>query len=285
MVNSVNKIIFFRELYGVGVEKTQLIMKSFTSPSNKKLEIQTVSSNYHIEMTPSDVGIYDRVVVQDLVKEMAQTSQIESTSQRSFKVVVLCEADSLTRDAQHGLRRTMEKYANNCKIVLSCESLSRIIEPLQSRCIIINVPAPTDEDVTKVLRKVIERESFLLPENVLQKIVEKSEGNLRRAILMTEALRMENESGVAESVVIPVPEWEIYIQETARLILQKQSSDMLLKVRERLYELLSRCIPPTVIFKVSYKHTNSIKCSKIFRNTFSETSRASPSQMSATNCT
>lgn len=236
-------------------------------------------------MTPSDVGIYDRVVVQDLVKEMAQTSQIESTSQRSFKVVVLCEADSLTRDAQHGLRRTMEKYANNCKIVLSCESLSRIIEPLQSRCIIINVPAPTDEDVTKVLRKVIERESFLLPENVLQKIVEKSEGNLRRAILMTEALRMENESGVAESVVIPVPEWEIYIQETARLILQKQSSDMLLKVRERLYELLSRCIPPTVIFKVSYKHTNSIKCSKIFRNTFSETSRASPSQMSATNCT
>uniref|UniRef100_A0A8R1HYA6 Replication factor C subunit 3 n=1 Tax=Caenorhabditis japonica TaxID=281687 RepID=A0A8R1HYA6_CAEJA len=241
---------FLRELYGTGVDKTQLIMKPFTTPSNRKLEIQTVSSNYHVEMTPSDMGIYDRVVVQDIVKEMAQMSQIDSGSQKSFKVVVLCEADSLTRDAQHGLRRTMEKYANNCKMILCCESLSRIIEPLQSRCIVINVPAPTDDEVTKVLRNVIKKEEFALPDAVLQRIVEKAEGNLRRAILMAEAIRMENEAGVSSNAQIPVPEWETYLQETSRLILLKQSSDMLLKVRERLYEILSRCIPPAVIFKV-----------------------------------
>lgn len=241
---------FFRELYGVGVDKTQLIMKQFTTPSNRKLEIQTVSSNYHVEMTPSDVGIYDRVVVQDLVKEMAQTSQIEATSQKSFKVVVLCEADSLTRDAQHGLRRTMEKYANNCKIVLCCESLSRIIEPLQSRCIIINVPAPSDQDVKKILQSVISKENFKLTDQFLQKIADKSEGNLRRALLMAEALKMENENGVPDHAQIPVPEWEQYLQGTAALVLQKQGPDMLLKVRERLYEILSRCIPPSVVFKV-----------------------------------
>lgn len=238
-----------RELYGVGVDKTQLIMKSFTTPSNRKLEIQTVSSNYHVEMTPADVGIYDRVVVQDIVKEMAQTSQIDGSSQKSFKVVVLCEADSLTRDAQHGLRRTMEKYANNCKIILCCESLSRIIEPLQSRCIIINVPAPSDQEMTVVINKIIRKENVALPPSILQKIIEKADGNLRRAILMTEALKMENETGISENTLIPVAEWEIYIQETARMILQKQTSDMLLKVRERLYEVISRLIPTNVIFK------------------------------------
>ncbi|KAF1758037.1 hypothetical protein GCK72_014495 [Caenorhabditis remanei] len=259
-----------RELYGVGVDKTQLIMKPFTTPSNRKLEIQTVSSNYHVEMTPSDVGIYDRVVVQDLVKEMAQTSQIEASSQKSFKVVVLCEADSLTRDAQHGLRRTMEKYANNCKIILCCESLSRIIEPLQSRCIIINVPAPTDEEMTSVLMKVIQKEKLEMPLNILQKIVEKSEGNLRRAILMTEAIKMENENGISTNAQIPVPEWEIYLQETARLILQKQTSEVLLKVRERLYEVLSRLIPPNIILKKLLEHLLPSCPNSIVREVVSE---------------
>lgn len=238
-----------RELYGAGADKTQLIMKAFTTPSNRKLEIQTVSSNYHVEMTPSDVGIYDRVVVQDLVKEMAQTSQIETSSQKSFKVVVLCEADSLTRDAQHGLRRTMEKYANNCKIVLCCESLSRIIEPLQSRCIIINVPAPTDQEMTTVLKNIIRKESLQMPESILQKVTAKSEGNLRRAILMIETIKMENENGIPPNAPIPIPEWELYIQETARLILQKQNNEMVAKARERLYEVIARLIPPNVVFK------------------------------------
>lgn len=45
----------------------------------------TISSNYHIEVNPSDVGIYDRVVVMDLVKTTAQTHQIDPTGQREFK--------------------------------------------------------------------------------------------------------------------------------------------------------------------------------------------------------
>ncbi|CAF5085307.1 unnamed protein product, partial [Rotaria sp. Silwood1] len=49
----------------------------------------------------SDVGIYDRVVIQELIKTIAQTRQINSTEQRSFKVIVIVEVDKLTREAQH----------------------------------------------------------------------------------------------------------------------------------------------------------------------------------------
>jgi replication factor C subunit 3/5 len=41
----------------------------------------------------------------------------------------------------------MEKYAATCKIILCCESASRIIEPLRSRCMVIRVEAPTDDEV------------------------------------------------------------------------------------------------------------------------------------------
>ncbi|CAI5448429.1 unnamed protein product [Caenorhabditis angaria] len=237
-----------RELYGAGADRTQLLVKNFVTPSNRKLEIQTVSSNYHIELTPSDVGIYDRVVVQDIVKEMAQTSQIDSGAQKPFKVVVLSEADSLTRDAQHGLRRTMEKYANNCRIILCCESLSRIIEPLQSRCIVVNVPAPTENDISLIIRDVLNRERVEMPEAVIEQIIKKSERNLRRALLMAEATRMQNGNTINDNFIVPKPEWETYIEETAKLILSKQSSEIVAKVRERIYEVLSRCIPPNIIF-------------------------------------
>lgn len=44
--------ITFRELYGSGVERTTLVTKTFTTPSNRKLDLQTVNSNYHIELAP-----------------------------------------------------------------------------------------------------------------------------------------------------------------------------------------------------------------------------------------
>lgn len=64
-----------------------------------------------------------------------------------ISVVVLMEADQLTRDAQNALRRTMEKYAQTCRLILCCDSISKIIDPLRSRCMAVRVAAPSNEDV------------------------------------------------------------------------------------------------------------------------------------------
>jgi replication factor C subunit 3/5 len=45
-----------RELYGSGVEKLRIEHNNFTTPSNKKLEIISISSNYHIEVNPRSVA-------------------------------------------------------------------------------------------------------------------------------------------------------------------------------------------------------------------------------------
>ena len=69
-----------------------------------------------------------------------------------FSVVILTEVDKLTKDAQHALRRTMEKYMATCRIILCANSTSKIIGPLQSRCLAIRIPAPSHGDVIKVLQ-------------------------------------------------------------------------------------------------------------------------------------
>ena len=65
------------------------------SPSNKKIEIITIASNYHIEVNPSDVGIYDRVVIQELIKTVASSNQLNKEGQREFKVLIVIESSIL----------------------------------------------------------------------------------------------------------------------------------------------------------------------------------------------
>ncbi|ETN83151.1 replication factor C subunit 3 family protein, partial [Necator americanus] len=242
-----------RELYGAGAERLRLDKKSLTTPSNRKIEIDTVSSNYHIEINPGEVGIYDRVVVQEVIKQMAQTTQISSATQKTFKVVVLMEADQLTRDAQHALRCTMEKYTMSCRLILCSESLSRIIEPLRSRCMVVRVPAPTDEEIRDVCLSVAERVRLTVPDPVLEQIIASARGNLRRALLSLEAVKKKGVP-IKDNEKVPEPEWETYLRETADLILKKQSNETVLAVRERLYELISRCIQPKVIFAYLLRH-------------------------------
>jgi replication factor C subunit 3/5 len=66
-------------------------------------------------------------------------------------VVIINEADSLTRDAQAALRRTMEKYTPNMRLILCANSTSRLIPPIKSRCLLVRVAAPDDDDVRFIL--------------------------------------------------------------------------------------------------------------------------------------
>ena len=58
---------------------------SMQTPSQKSVEIVTIASNYHIELNPSDVGIYDYVVVQEIIKEIAQYKQLDANAKHPFK--------------------------------------------------------------------------------------------------------------------------------------------------------------------------------------------------------
>ncbi|KAG7451313.1 P-loop containing nucleoside triphosphate hydrolase protein [Guyanagaster necrorhizus] len=237
-----------RQLFGPGVEKLKIDQRVFLTPSRRKVEVNLVQSNFHIEITPSEAGSYDRVVIQELLKEIAQTQQVDLNAKQRFKVVIINEADSLSRDAQAALRRTMEKYMSNMRIILCANSTSRLIAPIKSRCLLMRVAAPSREEMQSVMQYVSKRAGFDLPPEAGDKIIDDSGGNLRKAILVLEALKMQSPD-LSGPLAIAKPDWETYCHKVADMIISEQSPARVMEVRQKLYELLSHCIPPTVILK------------------------------------
>ena len=122
----------------------------------------------------SDRGID---VIRENIKDFARTKPMGTEIP---KIVLLDEADALTRDAQNALRRTMEQYAENCRFILSCNYSSKIIEPIQSRCTIFRFRPLTFDDVKTIIKRIAKEEKLDVIDNVIKLIYEVSEGDLRR---------------------------------------------------------------------------------------------------------
>lgn len=66
-------------------------------------------------------------------QEMAKSRPLDVKGQKGFKILILNEVDRISRDAQHSLRRTMEKYSSACRLVLSCSNISKVASSLSAR--------------------------------------------------------------------------------------------------------------------------------------------------------
>ncbi|MFH1779920.1 MAG: replication factor C small subunit [Candidatus Micrarchaeota archaeon] len=130
-----------------------------------------------LEMNASDERKIDDVRTK--VKDFARTIPISGVS---FKIIFLDEADALTPDAQNALRRTMEQYSKITRFILSCNYSSRIIEPIQSRCAIFRFSPLTDENVEKIIERVVSGEKVIIDDDATKAVIYLSEGDARKAI-------------------------------------------------------------------------------------------------------
>jgi replication factor C small subunit len=129
-----------------------------------------------IELNASDERGID--VVRGKIKDFARAATI---GQDEFKIIFLDEADSLTNDAQAALRRTMERYTQTCRFILSCNYSSKIIEPIQSRCAVFRFKPLTETDVGEYLSRIASGEGFELRQDGVDSICALAAGDLRKA--------------------------------------------------------------------------------------------------------
>ena len=104
--------------------------------------------------------------MQNVIKETASTKNVDFKQGKNFKVIIIHEADNLTKEAQAGLRRTMEKYMGNCRIIMTCTCLSKIIMPIRSRCLSLRVPSPTNDEIKRLLKDIKMKENVVITDKM-----------------------------------------------------------------------------------------------------------------------
>jgi replication factor C small subunit len=156
-------------------------------------------NNWHanfLELNASDERGID--VVRNKIKDFAKIRPIAS----NHKVICLDEADSLTSDAQHALRRTMERYASSTRFILICNYSNRIIAPIQSRCAIFRFAGLTLENIEEQVKKIVLAEDLTIEESAITSIVRLSDGDMRRAINILQSC--STESPITEDTVYSI---------------------------------------------------------------------------------
>ena len=152
---------------GVGKTSLSLVIA-------KKLFRDLWRQNF-LELNASDERGID--IIRNKVKDFARTRAIGDVP---FKIIYLDECDALTREAQQALRRTMENYTQNCRFVLSANYSSKIIEPIQSRCVVFRFRQLDRKDIIEIIENIAKDEKLKIDEKAKEALVEISEGDCRR---------------------------------------------------------------------------------------------------------
>lgn len=97
-----------------------------------------------------------------------------------YKILFLDEADSMTIEAQLALRPLMERWSHNCRFIIGCNYLDKIIQPIRSRCKIYRFHPIDKNNIIKRLQHIAQKENIM--NDGLEEIADRSRGDLRRAI-------------------------------------------------------------------------------------------------------
>jgi len=154
-----------------------------------------------LELNASD----DRGIqaIRDKVKSFAQkiVTKLESKSAADFQIIILDEADLLTNDAQSALRRIIEDNSQQTRFCIICNYVSKIIDPIVSRCAKFRFNALSEESQIKHLLDIATQENMNINTNIINKIQKVSQGDLRKSINLLQTLSKINPSLLNEDLI------------------------------------------------------------------------------------
>ena len=175
----------------------------------------------YIVINGSDEGRF-LDTVRNKVRQFATT--VSLTSGAPHKVIIIDEADNTTSDVQLSLRTAVEEFHGNCRFIFTCNFPNKIIDPLHSRCTVIDFKIKNDE-VDKLQAKFFVRLKNILDENsieyndkILIKLIKRYYPYWRR--LINEAQRHSASGSISNSILVDIA--DINLDDLVRALKNKE---------------------------------------------------------------
>ena len=146
----------------------------------------------------------------DTVRNRIRTfaSTVSLTSGASHKVVIIDEADNTTNDVQLSLRSAVEEFHSNCRFIFTCNFINKIIEPLHSRCTVVDFRVKNGQSVAlqgqffERLRGILKTENVKFEDKVLAKLIKRYYPDWRR--LINECQRYSAAGSIDAAILVDV---------------------------------------------------------------------------------
>lgn len=156
--------------------------------------------NMVLELNASDDRGID--VVRQQIQDFASTQSISFGAKFSVKLVLLDEADAMTKDAQFALRRVIEKYTKNTRFALICNHVNKLIPAVQSRCTRFRFAPLETFHVSERLNHVIKAEGLDVTDSGLKALVRLCNGDMRKALNILQSTHMASQQITEEAVYL-----------------------------------------------------------------------------------
>jgi replication factor C subunit 3/5 len=238
--------LLLENIYGKNNIDLKDVEYTINGYGNTKTKVNIKQSKYHIVIEPNSNG-FDKYLIQEIIQNYAKTELLNILKYKKlFKVVVINKLDNLSYYAQASLRRTMEKYSDTCKFIFICDQLSKIIEPLRSRCILLRTPLTSNEKLVEIILTIAYKENIEITMKDLQFIINNSENKITHAIWLLELKKY----GIKYK-----KNWTILLDNIVIMILNSHNYNnhkfysCIKKIRDIFYNLFITNIPIQVIIK------------------------------------
>jgi len=180
-INKVNNIIKEKSLPNIIITGVPGIGKTTTILCLAKSLLGPHVSNFVLELNASDErGI--KAVHDSIVHFCRKKMKINESKYAQHKIVLLDEADNMTKKAQQLINILMNKYINSTRFAFTCNNSSDIIESIQSRCIILRYKRLENEKINKRLKYICDKEEIKSNLKGIKALILTSEGDMRKAI-------------------------------------------------------------------------------------------------------
>ena len=124
--------------------------------------------------------------VRNTAKNFASTVSLASTAKH--KVIIIDEADNTTNDVQLLLRAFTEEFSGNCRFIFTCNFKNKIIEPLHSRCAVVEFGIGGKQKPAiaasffKRIQQILDAEGIEYDHKVLVELINKHFPDWRRVL-------------------------------------------------------------------------------------------------------
>ncbi|XP_024515474.1 replication factor C subunit 2 isoform X1 [Selaginella moellendorffii] len=169
-----------------------------------------------------------------------------------FKVIILDEADSMTEDAQNALRRTMETYSKVTRFCFICNYISRIIEPLASRCAKFRFKSLNQDVMHGRILHICSEEGVQMGSEALATLSRVSEGDLRRAITYLQSATRLYGSSITSKDILSVS--GVIPDNVIQSLLQACTSGVFDQAQKEVTNIIAEGYPVSQIFSQVYDH-------------------------------